>query len=53
MYQRIEVTVTTKTGCKVTCFTYIMRDDAAVSLPSKPYLDTLIAGAREHSISNI
>ena len=27
-----------------------MHEDAAISLPSKPYLDTLIEGAREHSL---
>ena len=51
-YKRITVTVTTKTGLQIPCFVYVMRDNKGKSLPSKPYLDTLIEGAREHGLPN-
>ena len=32
------------------CFTYVFRDALPESLPSKPYLDVLITGAKEHDL---
>lgn len=50
MYKRLTVTVTTKSGLLVPCFVYMMCENTRLSLPSKPYLDTLIVGAKEHGL---
>ena len=45
--------MTTKSGEKVSSYTYVMCDDSATdSLPSKPYLDTMTEGAEEHGLPN-
>ena len=49
-YKREVISVTTAAGNPVSCYTYIMHEGFGTSLPSKPYLDTLIEGAREHDV---
>lgn len=50
VYKRIRVAVTTSSGSQISCYTYVMCEDSDLSLPSKPYLDTLISGAVEHRL---
>ena len=42
----------TKSGLQIPCFMYVMCDDTGISLPSKPYLDTMVSGATEHHLPN-
>ena len=44
--------VMTKSGLQIPCFMYVMCEDTGISLPSKPYLDTMVLGATEHHLPN-
>ena len=48
--ERYEVTVELKNGEKLQCQAYRMCKEEKVELPSALYLNTIVAGAREHDL---
>lgn len=42
--------VVTKAGHAIPSYLYVMPEDTLKSLPSKPYLDTIVNGAKQHQL---